>query len=78
MLFEVIHSNNLRELPAEIRELRGLQRLHAQHNRLTQLPAEIGALAGLAQLLLSHNELLALPPEVRWAFVGFCVESVLL
>jgi Leucine-rich repeat (LRR) protein len=51
-------------LPAEIRQLQGLQILNASHNQMTGVPAEIGQLSELRTLDLSDNMLTGLPYEL--------------
>lgn len=51
-------------LPAEIRQLKGLQVLDASHNQMTGVPAEIGQLTELRSLDLSDNLLSGLPYEL--------------
>lgn len=51
-------------LPAEVRQLKNLERLDLSHNNFTGVPAEVGQLAKLRQLDLSHNKLTGLPYEL--------------
>lgn len=56
-----ISANPLRELPAELEELTGLEELILNNNQLEALPPTLGRLQGLQQLILSHNPLEAIP-----------------
>lgn len=55
----------IEELPASVRELRGLRVLRANGNALTTLPSWIGELTSLEGLHLHDNRLEQLPPEIR-------------
>ena len=51
-------------VPAEIGQLRSLERLYLNDNKLTSLPAEIWQLTSLEKLWLSFNQLTSLPAEI--------------
>lgn len=51
-------------LPAEIRQLKNLQKINLSYNLMTGVPAEIGQLSKLTELDLSYNQLTGLPYEL--------------
>jgi Leucine-rich repeat (LRR) protein len=51
-------------IPAEVRQLKNLQKLNLSHNLMTGLPAEVGQLTNLNELDLSFNRLTGLPYEL--------------
>ena len=51
-------------VPAEIGQLRSLERLYLNDNKLTSLPAEIGQLTSLEKLWLDDNQLTSVPAEI--------------
>ncbi len=51
-------------IPAEIRQLKNLQKLNLSHNLMTGLPAELGQLKNLKELDVSYNQLTGLPYEL--------------
>jgi small GTP-binding protein len=55
---------DIKELPAEIWQLKNLTVLNLSNNQLISLPAEIGQLAKLTELNLYSNQLISLPAEI--------------
>lgn len=55
---------NLTEIPGEVFELTGLQRLNLSNNHLTKLTREIVSLKNLKALYLANNRITGLPGEI--------------
>lgn len=60
----VSHNSLTGALPAEIRQMSGLQELLASYNNLTGIPAEIGQLSQLETIDFSYNNLDTYPNEL--------------
>jgi Leucine-rich repeat (LRR) protein/signal transduction histidine kinase len=59
-----VQRNNIKEIPAQIRELKNLIEFYCSENQLSSLPKEIGELKNLQRFDCSRNQLSSLPKEI--------------
>ena len=65
-----VSHNGLRELPRQLGELRGLQRLVANGNALGSVPHELGSLRALKEL-----DLRSVGASTTWVYSSLCAED---